>query len=258
MHISRFCSITVALVLACCAGSRAAVLYDGSAGNAMTDQNWHYVTFPLGGASAIPSVGGGATNLDTTPVRDDLAGYFSELPLLSLPKHPGIGTLNSSAGFTVKFTVQIVSEEHSGSDDRAGFSVIVLDSNAEGVELGFWEDEIWAQTDSPLHTHSTTEKTTTTIDTTAALTEYQLAFHGSTYSLSSGGSTLFGGALKDYSAAGFIYDVSNFMFFGDNTTSASGEVSISRIELIPEPATAVMLLVGFTATMARRRKRAAA
>jgi len=228
----------------------------------MTDQNWHYLTDPLptpmGAGLATQSVGGGATTLTTTKQRSDKAGYFSEFPFppFSLPKHPGIGTLNSSVGFTVLFTVQITlnSEDHSGSDNRAGFSVIVLDSNAEGVELGFWEDEIWAQDDSPLHTHSTTEKKA--FNTTTALTQYQLVFQGTTYSLSSGGSDLFNGDLKDYSAStNPVYDLENFMFFGDNTTSASGEVSISRIELIPEPATAVMLLVGFGAALAGRRKR---
>jgi len=52
----------------------------------------------------------------------------------------------------LSFTVQVVEEYHADSDkdgdgvgDRAGFSVIALSSDAQGIEVGFWKDQIWAQ-----------------------------------------------------------------------------------------------------------------
>jgi hypothetical protein len=263
MRLLRLCSIITAVALACCAGSHAAVLYDGSLGTVPAAQGWYYLS---DGTSATQSVGGGATTLDTTLQPTESAGYFSDVPIL--PAHPGVGVLDSSVGFAVRFTAQVISENHSGtsgSTDRAGFSVIVINSAAKGVELGFWADEIWAQTDVPLFTHSATEQFAFV---TTAKTQYQLTFHqGSTYSLSSlspGGGVLFGGPLKDYSA--FVppvglpmdpYETPNFIFFGDDTSKASAEVSIYQIELIPEPATAAVLLMGFAAALARRKRPAA-
>lgn len=260
----RLCStgVAAALLLACCSSSHATVLYDGSLATLPADQEWHYL---LLGTSATESLGGGAAILDTTAVQDDLAGYFSGLPPF-LADHPGVGVLDSSAGFVVRFNLQLVFEEHSGSTDRAGFSVIVLDSSAKGVELGFWADEIWAQDDDPLFTHSTGTETAT-FDTTA-MTQYDLSIQGGTYWLSAGGPALVTGALKDYSDFDHTtvpglpadpYEMSNFLFFGDNTTSASATVGIAMIELIPipEPASVTILLVGCAAALARRRRRGA-
>jgi hypothetical protein len=242
----------------CCSVLQADVLYDGSMNSLPGAQGWYYVTSPFSGALASQSVGGGATRLDTTAAIGESAGYFSDLPIA--PTHPGVGVLDTAAGFALKFTAQLITEDHSLSANRAGFSVIVLDSNAKGVELGFWLNEIWAQTDSPLFTHSPLEQAA--FDTTAALTQYTLTFQAGSYSLSAGGSPIFGGVLKDYSAfdhvtAGLPYDPyeqSNFVFFGDDTGSASADVKISRVELVPEPATAGVLLAGFAMTLIRRRR----
>ena len=256
----RLCStgLAAAWLLICCSGSHAAVLYNGSLGTVPSAQGWYYVTAPLTGASATQSAGVGATTLDTTPVPGESAGYPNIVPIF--PPHPGVGVLDSSAGFVLRFTVQVVSENHSGSTDRAGFSVIVIDSNRKGVELGFWTNEVWAQTDTPLFTHSATEYAD--FDTTAAVTRYDLAFHGSTYSLSVAGSPLFDGLLKDYSAFNHVaaglpmapYETPSFVFFGDDTGSASAKVAISRVDLVPEPASAAILLLGWAAVRGRRRR----
>ena len=259
MRILHICSTIGVIAIICCASSHATVLYDGLLGTGMTDQNWLYLTDPMPGASAEPSVDDGATTLDTTPVTTDKAGYFSMTPAA----HPGVGTLNSSVGFSVLFTVKLHSESHGTNTDRAGFSVIVIDSALKGVEVAFWTDEIWAyeiqvqpEPDEPLFLHSATEQAAFTTPT--ELTEYQLDFHGSTYSLSTGGNTLIeDGDLKDYTPhSNDVYKTPNLIFFGDDTSQADSEVSISRIELIPEPATTTVLLVGLAAGMAGRKRRA--
>ena len=40
--------------------------------------------------------------------------------------------------------LKLLSETHS-TNDRAGLSLIVLSSDLRGIELGFWTNEIWAQ-----------------------------------------------------------------------------------------------------------------
>ena len=258
MALLRTCSITVLFVAVCYSGAYAGVLYDGSANTLPTSQGWYYATSPFSGAAAGQAAGGGVTNLDSTPQILESAGYFSDVPIF--PSHPGVGVLDSSAGFALLFDVQVVSEDHSGSSNRAGFSIIVIDSAAKGVELGFWSDEIWAQTDTPLFTHSGSEQAA--FDTTAAITRYKLIFNSGANWLFAGGVPLFNGALKDYSAfdhaaAGLPmdpYETPSFIFMGDDTGSASAEVNISRVELIPEPATAVLLAVGMAGVLWKRRR----
>jgi len=255
-HLRGFL-VVAALVLICNSTSSGDVLYDGSLNSPPNLQGWYFVTNPLSGAQAVQSAGGGATNLDSTPKISEAAGYFSDIPIF--PSHPDVGVLDSSAGFALVFDVQVVSEDHSGSSDRAGFSVIVMDNAAKGVELGFWTDEIWAQTDVPLFEHSGSEQAA--FDTTAAITRYKLIFGPGGYTLLADGTPLFGGALKDYSAfdASSLpmdpYETPNFIFLGDDTRSASAEVDISRVELIPEPSTAIVLAAGFFASMMRSRRR---
>ena len=247
----------VFLTVAFCSPLQAGVLYDGSLNTPPGAQGWHYGSNPPFVAVAGETVGGGATPLDSSPVIGESAGYFSQIPPI-FPKHSGIGVLDSTAGFALRFTVQINSETHA-SPDRAGFNVILIDSNSMGVELSFWADEIFAQTDTPLFTHSPTEQATIP---TGAMTQYTLAFSGGAYSLSTAGGVLFGGPLKDYSAfdhaaAGLPmdpYETPNFIFLGDDTSRGAASVSISRVELIPEPATALLLIFGSTALVARRKR----
>ena len=273
MRSLHFCSIVVVVALASCAGLQAGVLYDASLNTLPTAQEWHYLDNPLVSPSAAQSASGGVLTMDSmtggVPVGES-AGFFSEIPQTAIlvppaypkPKHSGIGVLDSSVGFAVRFTAQLVSESHVPAD-RAGFSIIVIDSTKKGVELGFWTDEIWAQADSPLFTHSPLPEQTTAFDPTLAMTQYELAFQAGGYTLSAGGNPLFGGPLKDYSAFAppfgmpDVYEIPNFIFFGDDTGSAGAVVNITQIELVPEPATAAVLLVGFAAALARRKRPAA-
>ena len=102
-----------------------------------------FVSFPPFGQSSLTDGG----ELRTDGDRRELAGLFVT-PLSPLPE------LDLKRGFSVELTLRLVKEvhgksddNHDGRDDRAGFSLIVLDQHSKGIELGFWEDRVWAQDD---------------------------------------------------------------------------------------------------------------
>lgn len=240
-----------------------AVLYDGALGTAPGSQG--YLFAALGGTQAI---GASGTTLDTTGSDLFRAGY-SRVDQ----------THDRSAGYTYTFDLQILGEDHSntgaqnntGTDniaDRAGVSITVLGGDLLGIELGFWLDEIWAQNDGAVKADPTAAPTGTRFThgegaavNTGSMTRYNLSVVGSSYALYAAGNLVLSGALRDYSNEGAPYNLSNFFFLGDNTTSARGSFLINRIELaasaIPEPATlgvtTVLLSVGLL--LARRPRR---
>ena len=227
----------------------AVVLYDGSLGpgtQTPANQGWLYLTDPLTGASATQSATGGVTTLDTTGDITDSAGYFST-------NHPAMPTLDPFGdGYTVRFTARIDSENHN-NNDRAGFSIIALSSNVRGVEIAFWTDEIWTQLDSPLFTHGEGAA----FDTTADLVVYDVAIHNNTYDLYANGSPILSGTLRDYSAHPlFVYSTPNFLFFGDDTSSAAAVGELAYIEVmdyaVPEPSG--LLLLGLAAVFLRKKR----
>jgi hypothetical protein len=211
------------------------VLYDAARGGTPNEQGaLRYHSSP--GAQATQSFAEGATLLDSTQERRDAAGYT----LL-----PGaIPPLDRQAGYTLSFSVQVVAEAHGWSDkdddgigDRAGFSVIALSSDAIGIELGFWQDEIWAQEegaaeppDGVLFTHAEGVQ----FDTAGSLTHYTLAVQADSYQLHGEGRLLLHGKLRNYQAfEGPVnpYRTPNFVFLGDNTSTAQAIVRLGEISL---------------------------
>jgi hypothetical protein len=212
------------MLLAAPAGATTEILYDGALGSTPDAQGWVYASFPLTGAKATQSVEGASTILDTTPEMRDMAGYFYTRP----PEQ----ALDRGIGFRLVFNLRIAEERHV-SPNRAGFSLIVLASDLKGVELAFWEDQVWAQSDRPLFTRGEASRP---FNTWAGLVSYTLAIHGDTYTLSADGKPILSGPLKDYSSFrtppfDFVYRQPNFIFFGDNTGSAAARVAIGSISL---------------------------
>lgn len=205
-----------------------AVLYDGALGGTPDTQQFSYL--PVGPAGNTAS--GGITTLDTTAGDNISAGYFR-----NFPSDSGWPVLNRATGYAVKFNAQLVSESHVNSN-RAGFSVIALSSDKKGIELGFWANEIWAQHDDTtgsLFTHAES----VAFDTTAALIPYELTVLSDTYSLSISHTQVLTGPLRDYTAfAGFpdVYESPNFIFLGDDTTSAQARVRIGYVSVITNAA----------------------
>lgn len=219
--------------------TRTVVLYDGSLQPGTPDtQGFSYLARPkTGPLLARQSFADGVTTLTTTLQTGDSAGYFARTERLP--------PLDRAAGYSVRFTVQLTAEDHAGSDkngdgisDRAGFSIIALSSDTRGIELGFWGNEVWAQADGaseppPNSNTLFTHAEGATFDTMARLTTYELHIMGDAYTLSSGELAILSGPLRDYRAFGqFPYIVPNFLFLGDDTTSASATIRLANVAVI--------------------------
>ena len=238
----RHCLLTIATVLAtaCPLWAAETVLYDGSLGTLPGAQGWLYAD-PSTLATQVPS--GSGVTFSTTANNIIQAGYTR-----------ADNVLDATAGYTLRFDVQINSEAHV-SNDRAGFSAIVVSSDtSRSLELGFWSDRIFAQTDTPLFTHG---EETSGHNPAAGVIRYDLTVTGSTYELFADSSSILTGAMRDYTAfAGFPdpYETPNLIFLGDDTTSANASIHLTHVSIVPEPTTLALLAIGAAAL--RRRQRA--
>ena len=205
----------LAVLLAGITSGPAQVLYDGTLGLPGA-QGWTY--FATGG-SQTPT--GSGVLLDLSSANSLQGGY-----------QLGTSRLNRTNGFAIVFTSQMIAETHA-NNNRAGFSVIVLSDDKRGLELAFWTNTIFAQSDLPLFTHA---EETNFVATNSVV--YALSFHPTNYVLSANGTNILSGPVRDYSAfAGFPnpYSTPNFLFFGDDTTSAGGVVILKKVMLINAP-----------------------
>jgi hypothetical protein len=198
----------------------AQVLYDAGLGTLPGAQSWTYFAFP---GTASQSMAGGAAQLDTTAQISEQAGYSRTAPV----------PLDRTNGFTLKFNAQVVAEGHA-STNRAGFSVIVLAQDKRGIELGFWTNAIFAQADSPLFTHAEQA----VYNTSAQFTDYALTMLPTNYVLRANGAIILSGSIRDYTSfTGPIdpYETPNFIFLGDDTTSALATMKFTRVSLLSAP-----------------------
>lgn len=257
MNSARLITWTM-LLLASAQTFAGEVLYDPNAGTLPGAQGSLF--FCSGGASAF-CIGPDGTQslvaegvvLDSTtiPAPNENAGqvgFANSLPPLILPPL----TLDRAAGFTLQFDLRVDFESHA-SNDRAGFSVIVISSDLRGIELGFWTDEVWAQNWAPGDEFTHGEGAA--FDTTASLATYTLGILDDNFLLSVDGAPLLGGGLRDYSAEGVPYSIANFVFLGDDTSRARAVVTIGEIAFVPLPASVILLLPALGALLARRRAR---
>lgn len=217
--------------------AEAEVLYDGSLGTLPGTQGWLYLTNPVFGPDATQTISSAGVVLDSTPDMGEQAGYFRNFPL-------PVTTHNRNDGFWLDFTARVGEETHS-SNNRAGFSVIALSEDLLGIELGFWEDQVWAQSGADfVHAEGAA------LDTTSGLIDYQLRVVGGTYELWAAGSPLLDGPLRDYSShSNPVYSSPSLLFFGDDTTSAEAIMELSYVSLqtgtaVPEPTAWLLAVVG--------------
>lgn len=206
--------------------AQAVPLYDGFSLPSQTpvQQGWlyQYTAFPTA-PSATATSGGTILN---TGHNSNYAGYFKQSPVV----------LDRNTGYTISFNVQINSESHS-SNDRAGFSIIVIsdslagETQPYGIELGFWQNSIWAQN------VGFKRGETANLDTKSRVNNYTLYVKGNQYQLFVNGSTnpILKGYLRQYTGytppPGYQnpYKASRTMFMGDNTTSATSKVTITKV-----------------------------
>ena len=211
------------------------ILYDAALGGTPDTQGkLVFRTSPE--ATATQVFADGCTTLDSMARQLDSAGYFA-VPR-SLP------ALDRAAGYALRFSVQLISENHADSDkdgdgvgDRAGFSVIVLSSDTRGIELGFWEDQIWAQEQGAAEPPAGTLFThgeSASFSTTGRMHTYTLAVRADEYELSGDGVLILRGQLRDYTSfEGPVnpYRTPNFIFLGDDTGSARGVIRLAYVAL---------------------------
>lgn len=255
---NRLISILLPVLLGACGISADAVLYDGLPGNRPgdADQGLHFYSL-LGGTE---TEAGGVTTLTTDQATSN--GYFSYvssalglqmtgLPLSLSPK-VALDLDRTGDGYTVDFHARLDGETHA-STHRAGFSVIALSGDLMGIELGFWGNEVWAQSGADfLHAEGS-------VFDTSAMVHYQLAILDDGYTLYADGSELLAGSLRDYSAhSSEVYSQNNFLFFGDDTSSAGATVGLGGISVlesaVPEPAALGLLLTGGAGLLLKRRR----
>lgn len=223
-------------------------LYDGASGVTPDQYNapsqWLNFGYLNGGTQ---SVSGGLTNLNTTSSNAAYAGY-SNYNVANPPVSSSIITpttlvnssfpsLNRNAGYNLNFTARINSQANDGTNGpyRAGFSVIVLSSDKQGIEIGFRNNDIFAQVNSSFNSISPAEQITSVNSLLSNLTTYNLNVSGNSYTLTSNATNLLSGLLRDYTtASGFgsdVYKTSNFLFLGDDTTSARANIDLKSITL---------------------------
>lgn len=201
---------------------RPVVLYDAALGGTPDGQGMFYQALAL---SATQVYTDGATVLDTMPRAADYAGYIGD------PR--ALPALDRAAGYTLTVSLQLLEEAHA-SPDRAGFSITVLSSDRRGIELGLWTDAVWAQDDAAgggLFTRAEG----VAIDASAEAVTYTLAVRGAGYSITANGQAVLSGRLRDYTPfVGPIdpYETANFVFMGDNTTSARARVRLWSVKVV--------------------------
>ncbi len=201
-----------------------------------------------------------------------LSGYFTHdtvVPISSFPKAPYALSLdrNDGDGYTVEVTMQTVSETHGGDPNRAGFSLIALSSDSFGIELGFHTNKIFSQG------LGFVEDDSIAIDTTSAMTKYSLSVLGNRFYLQVNDVLVWDGPLvnyttdaaviaaeNDWTQGRHVYWMTDFVFVGDNTTSAGGEFNMGNVDVldaaaVPEPATMLLLASGGAVALVRRRRK---
>jgi hypothetical protein len=170
----------------------------------------------------------------TTAGKDTYAGWIA-----SGATTPGFPLLDRTVGFQVDFSIQVEKESHA-NNHRSGISLIILGQDAKGIEIAFWQNEIWAQSDENTgglfrHGEGVSFKTNT------GLIDYQLTILEDSYTLTANAQPLLTGPLRDYSKfQGFPnpYETPNFLFLGDDTTSAQARVRVSFLSVTgTEPVT---------------------
>lgn len=202
--------------------SAGTTLYDATLGGTPDTQAMFYVTQPIPPSQATQIYSDGVTILDSMATALDYAGYFGDPAF--------VPTLDRTLGYTLSFTVQVEQESHN-NNNRAGFSVILLSEDLLGIELGFWQNEIWAQEDDtpgPIFTHAEGVSFTPTV----SLIPYALEVLSDTYTLFAGEQPILTGPLRDYTAfSGTIdpYETPNLIFLGDDTTSARARIRLQTV-----------------------------
>jgi Ca2+-binding RTX toxin-like protein len=209
-------------------------LYNASATTLPSQQGW--LAFGTGLSSTQTRTANGTT-LNSTALIEDASGYSNYAPTAANLVKSTFPRLDRATGFSLDFRLQVLSETHEATN-RAGFSVILLDQGPtpSGIELGFWTNSIFSQGGGPTPFQTPTGRIDG-IDTTTATT-YSLRILDQTFYLLAGNRLLLSGSVQDYSQwpkdpllPYNPYSTPNYLFLGDNTRRASGNVELGNLSL---------------------------
>jgi hypothetical protein len=241
-------------------------LYDGSSG--VTPNNVANPYLAFAGPGNTQSASGGVTTLNTSANQQILAGYSNYNPNLTSFVNPLFPILNRNTGYTLSFTMKLNSQTNN-NPNRAGFNALILGSDKKGIELGFKQSDIFAYNNSA--NLQSGERSTTLSGLISTLNTYNLNILGNNYTLKNNGNTLLTGLLRDYTGvvnpntpATSVYGTSNFLFLGDDRTTAGASVDIKNISLttantpVPEPSSmaGVAVAIGCGAMFKRKLRKA--
>ncbi|MEB3156682.1 MAG: bluetail domain-containing putative surface protein [Cyanobacteriota bacterium] len=208
-------------------------LYPAS-GSLPSAQGWLAFGTGFTGRQSLTSRG---TVLDSTLLLADIAGYSNRGnpdPALINSAFPA---LDRGVGFGLDVTLRLESETHL-SDNRAGFSLLLLDQGASpvGIELGFWTNRIFSQAGGATPFTAIAEAVEG-IDTRLTTT-YSLRVFDETYILLANNRLILQGRVQEYSQASVPsilpynpYTTANTLFLGDNTSRASARVELGPLSL---------------------------
>lgn len=237
-------AVAAAFAVIAASNASAVTLYDGSLGTSPTAQGLTYASLPF---TNFATTAGGVTTLNTMSSQSIYAGYTSAVPL----------ALDRNTGFNVRVDFRLL-DGSTSSPDRAGFSLIALSSDKMGIEIGFQNSLVFAQeggTSPGLFTRA--ENVAFSAGAAGAPTQFDLTIVGNSYTLKHLGTPILSGPLRDYAAfTGPIdpYETPNFVFIGDDTTSAAASTEFSFVSVaVPEPT----LLCGLAMLARLGRRRAA-
>ncbi len=139
--------------------------------------------------------------------------------------------LDRTTGYSLSFKLAVTSEV--SNPNRAGFSIILNSEDARGIELGFKNDRIFAQS-------RTFTESENAVFSTNALTDYKLAVKGDGYELFANNASILKGALQTYQfdpatsnppLPASPYTLPSFLFLGDNTDQGRASVTLGAIAI---------------------------
>jgi Ca2+-binding RTX toxin-like protein len=209
-------------------------LYDASLPAIPSLQGWLAFGTAVAGGQVRSENG---TILDSLAFLGDGAGYSNWTPSGGTLVNGAFPSLDRSLGFSLDVQLRLIDEVHSTSH-RAGFSLTLLDQDPtpRGIEIGFWSNSIFSQAGGATPFQSLAQ-VVNGVDTRQTTT-YSLFIQDQSYTLLANNRPLLSGPLQDYSQATLNplfpynpYTRPNFLFLGDNTTSAAARVELGTVAL---------------------------
>lgn len=208
-----------------------------------TTPNEGYVGFSnyaitRGSTSGLGNILNSLTFTDINNILSDPQAFVSSLQLAKVNEN--FPVLDTDLGFTLNFDLSI--SEEASQPNRAGFTLLLIGQNLQGLELGFKADGsnpdyVFAQN---IGFNSQGEDSRGTSLDLSANNSYQLSVANNAYQLFANGTLLLSGSLRDYvfdplqSDPPFPesfnpYETPSLLFMGDNTDQGFADFVLGTV-----------------------------